>query len=95
MAVDALNSGTAPATVSEVRRTLRSLRRATREDLRRPPLGDLASPETGPRTECGFLRGGRTGAIIKSPCNNDFRSRARDLSGLILEDAVDVREPRA
>ena len=49
-----------------------SLRGATREDLRHLPLRDLASPETGPRAECGFLRGGRTGAIIKSPCNNDF-----------------------
>jgi hypothetical protein len=55
-----LNPGTAPATVSESRRILKSLRpRTAWEDLRRPQA--FASPETGLASSSGYLRGGRIG----------------------------------
>jgi hypothetical protein len=55
-----LNPGAAPATVSESRRILKSLRpREAWEDIRRPWA--FASPETGLASSCGYLRGGRIG----------------------------------
>lgn len=56
------NSGAAPATVSETRRIMMSLRRRTVWEDVRPPQA-FASPETGLASTSNYRRGGRMGYV--------------------------------
>jgi hypothetical protein len=103
-----LNPGAAPATVSESRRILKSLRPDKAwEDIRRP--GAFASPETGLTSSSGYLRGGRIGPCyvtaialavarcrraIQPPFSSPIPGRHRSLVRVCRPQAVGVQGER-